>query len=48
MRLAISNIAWDVAALLQRYQVDAIDIAPSKYFLQPALATANDMERVKA
>ena len=53
MRLAISNIAWDVAedeavaALLQRYQVDAIDIAPSKYFLQPALATPTDMRRVK-
>ena len=53
MRLAISNIAWDlsedeaVAALLQRYQVDAIDIAPGKYFPQPTKATASEMGRVK-
>jgi D-psicose/D-tagatose/L-ribulose 3-epimerase len=53
MRLAISNIAWDVAEdeavaeLLQRYQVDAIDIAPAKYFPQPAKATAAEMGRVK-
>ena len=53
MRLAISNIAWDIAedaaiaALLQRYQVDAIDIAPGKYFPQPAKATASEMGRVK-
>lgn len=53
MRLAVSNIAWDVAedeavaALLQRYQVDAIDIAPGKYFPQPAQATPADMKRVK-
>lgn len=53
MRLAISNIAWDVAEdeavaeLLQRYQVDAIDIAPGKYFPQPAKATAAEMGRVK-
>ena len=53
MRLAISNIAWDVvedeavAALLQRHQVDAIDIAPAKYFPQPVKATAAEMGRVK-
>lgn len=53
MRLAISNIAWDtvedeaVAALLQRHQVDAIDIAPGKYFPQPANSTAAEMGRVK-
>ena len=53
MRLAISNIAWDiaedddVAALLQRHQIDAIDIAPGKYFPQPAKATAAEMERIK-
>lgn len=41
MRLAISNIAWDkaedleVAQLLARYEVDAIDIAPGKYFPDP-------------
>lgn len=44
MRLAISNIAWDVAEddavapLLQRHRVDAIDIAHSKYFPKPAEA----------
>jgi sugar phosphate isomerase/epimerase len=53
MRLAISNIAWDiaedeaVAGLLQRHRVDAIDIAPGKYFPQPAKATANEIGRVK-
>lgn len=54
MRQAISNIAWDVAedeavaALLQHYQVDAIDIAPGKYFPQPAHAKPADTRRVKA
>lgn len=54
MRLAISNIAWDVeedeavAALLSRYSIDAIDIAPGKYFPQPALASDQDIARVKA
>ena len=53
MRLAISNIAWDVsededvARLLQKYSIDAIDIAPGKYFANPANATQSDMERVK-
>lgn len=48
MRLAISNIAWDVSedqamvALLQRYEVDAIDIAPGKYFSDPE--TTNDRQ----
>jgi len=54
MRLAISNIAWDitedeaVAELLNRYGVDAIDIAPGKYFPQPANATLEEMSAVKA
>ncbi|CAG8871560.1 hypothetical protein PS627_04508 [Pseudomonas fluorescens] len=54
MRLAISNIAWDaiedqaVADLLGCFAVDAIDIAPGKYFPEPAKATALDMARVKA
>lgn len=53
MRLAISNIAWDtsedeaVAALLQRFAVDAIDIAPGKYFPEPARATDSDIAQVK-
>ncbi|TLX58048.1 sugar phosphate isomerase/epimerase [Stutzerimonas nosocomialis] len=54
MRLAISNIAWEVdedeaiVALLQRYAIDAIDIAPGKYFPEPARATDQDIARVRA
>lgn len=54
MRLAISNIAWDtseddeVAQLLRRYGVDAIDVAPGKYFPDLARATNQDMTRVRA
>lgn len=53
MRLAISNIAWDtpededIAKLLKRYGVDAIDIAPGKYFPVPAKATDEEILRVK-
>ncbi|MBC7489491.1 MAG: sugar phosphate isomerase/epimerase, partial [Glaciimonas sp.] len=53
MRLAVSNIAWDIsedeaiATLLQRHSVDAIDIAPGKYFLQPDQATDTDIRLVK-
>jgi sugar phosphate isomerase/epimerase len=53
MRLAISNIAWDpaedeaIAKLLQRFAVDAIDIAPGKYFPDPAQASEEDILRVK-
>lgn len=53
MRLAISNIAWDisededVAKLLKRYKVDAIDIAPGKYFPDPAKASEEDITHVK-
>jgi D-psicose/D-tagatose/L-ribulose 3-epimerase len=53
MRLAISNIAWDVsedesvAALLQCYKVDAIDIAPGKYFPRPTEATEAEILKVK-
>lgn len=53
MRLAISNIAWDtsedeyIANLLNRYGVDAIDIAPGKYFPEPTKATDDEIARVK-
>lgn len=53
MRLAISNIAWDVAedptivTLLHRFGIDAIDVAPSKYFPQPGSITDEDIARVK-
>jgi sugar phosphate isomerase/epimerase len=53
MRIAISNIAWDrtedddVAGLLQRHDVDAIDVAPGKYFPEPAQATDDEIARVR-
>lgn len=53
MRLAISNIAWDpvedeaIAMLLHRFGVDAIDVAPGKYFPEPAKATEAGIVRVK-
>jgi D-psicose/D-tagatose/L-ribulose 3-epimerase len=53
MRLAVSNIAWDtaedevIATLLQRFSVDAIDVAPGKYFHEPGMATDEDIARVK-
>lgn len=53
MRIAISNIAWepheddDLARLLQRHGVDAIDVAPGKYFPDPAQATDEDIVRVR-
>lgn len=53
MRLAVSNIAWNVpedqavVTLLHRYAIDAIDIAPGKYFPNPINTTAADTSRVK-
>lgn len=53
MRLAISNIAWDisedasVARLLGKFGVDAIDIAPGKYFADPSNAKDEDIANVK-
>ncbi len=53
MRISFSNLAWDiaedveVAALLKEFAVDAIDIAPGKYFPDPAKATAEDILAVK-
>jgi D-psicose/D-tagatose/L-ribulose 3-epimerase len=53
MRIAISNIAWDpaedddLAGLLQRHGVDAIDVAPGKYFPDPAAATNADIAAVR-
>ena len=54
MRLAISNIAWDVsddedvATLLQRYGVDAIDIVPGKYFPEPKMVDGAEIIRVRS
>lgn len=53
MRLAISNIAWDVseddsvAVLLRNYGINAIDIAPGKYFPRPQDATDEEILKVK-
>ncbi|HEX9174202.1 MAG TPA: sugar phosphate isomerase/epimerase [Telluria sp.] len=53
MRLSISNIAWDpaedeaVAALLNARAIDAIDIAPGKYFPDPAATTDAEIARVR-
>lgn len=53
MRLSISNIAWDpaedeaVLALLQAHAVDAIDIAPTKYFPDPMHASESEIARVR-
>jgi len=52
MRLAISNIAWDVpedeavARLLKSFHIDAIDIAPGKYFAIPTAAKQSDLEGI--
>lgn len=53
MRLAISNIAWDthedhkVAQILNQFRVDAIDIAPGKYFSDFHATTREDVRRVR-
>lgn len=53
MRLSISNIAWStddddsVAELLKRFHVDAIDIAPGKYFKDIKAARSDEILLVK-
>lgn len=53
MRLAISNIAWEraedmaVSKLLQQLQIDAIDVAPGKYFPNPAQASEAQISQVR-
>ncbi len=53
VRIGISGIAWDpaddrpVADLLARFGVDAIDVAPSKYFPDPAAATDAELARLR-
>lgn len=53
MRLAISNIAWDVsedndvAQLLNKFCIDAIDVAPGKCFSDPAKAKDAEIVNVK-
>jgi sugar phosphate isomerase/epimerase len=53
MRLAVSNIAWDtsedeiIAQLLRSYKIDAIDIAPGKYFPNPKHQSNASINQVK-
>lgn len=53
MHLSFSNIAWtqdeeaQIADLLAGAGVRLVDIAPGKYFTDPAAATAADVERVR-
>jgi sugar phosphate isomerase/epimerase len=53
MRISISNIAWrpdddtSVAALLARHGVDAIDVAPGKYFEDFATTSIKDITDVR-
>jgi len=54
MRMSISNIAWEtthdeeVCGILQRHGVDAIDIAPGKYFCDFAEASVEHITRVRS
>lgn len=53
MRIAASNIAWDVpeddaiAGVLRSYGIDAVDVAPSKYFPDPTQARDADIAAVR-
>jgi sugar phosphate isomerase/epimerase len=53
MRIAISNIAWDteeddqIVGLLERHGINAIDVAPGKYFPDPISASDKEIKTVK-
>jgi len=53
MRLAISNIAWDISEdetigkLLARFNINAIDVAPAKYFSDIINVADNEIANVK-
>lgn len=53
MRIAISNLAWNVsddeqvASLLNAYGIDAIDVAPGKYFHDFETLSASEISRVR-
>jgi sugar phosphate isomerase/epimerase len=53
MNISISNIAWDprdderVAALLQRAEVRMVDLAPSKYFADLAVAEPQAVKKIR-
>ena len=54
MRVSISNIAWEtthdeeICCILQRHGIDAIDIAPGKYFSDFAEASVEHIARVRS
>ena len=53
MRIAISNLAWNVsddeqvASLLNTHEIDAIDVAPGKYFPDLRTASTSEIDRVR-
>ena len=53
MRVSISNIAWDksddenISFILKKHNIDAIDIAPGKYFADFSTTTNNDISIVR-
>jgi sugar phosphate isomerase/epimerase len=53
MRLSVSNIAWElpeetaIASLLAEAGVDQVDLAPGKYFADPAAATDAEIVAVR-
>ena len=53
MRIAISNLAWNVSddeaivPLLYKHGIDAIDVAPGKYFSDIGAARSSEMGRVR-
>ncbi|MFT0531674.1 sugar phosphate isomerase/epimerase family protein [Castellaniella hirudinis] len=53
MRLSISNIAWDtaedtaVAQLLGKFCIDAIDVAPGKYFPDPVSTKDKEITQIR-
>jgi D-psicose/D-tagatose/L-ribulose 3-epimerase len=53
MKIAISNLAWDVSddepvsSLLNTYRIDAIDVSPGKYFPNLGTTSASETGRVR-
>ncbi len=53
MRISISNIAWDtsqddaVSKLMAKHHIDAIDIAPGKYFPDPKKASDKEIAKIR-
>ncbi|MDO4905805.1 MAG: TIM barrel protein [Lautropia sp.] len=53
VRLGLTNIGWEpkddtvVAALMQRFGIDALDVAPSRYFADPEQTTDQAVDQVR-